>query len=71
MPTSRMKSSGTMISNNFINDLMDCGYSQEKSSYIYEKYKRKNKLDDLQKYIDTKLGIKQAENIESYPLRDF
>ena len=71
MPTSRMKSSGTMISNNFINDLMDCGYSQEKSSYIYEKYKRKNKLNDLQKYIDAKLGIKQAENIESYPLRDF
>lgn len=48
--------------------LIEIGYSKEKATNLYNKYKSWDKVEKLQEYIDTKRSAN--ERYDSYPLRD-
>lgn len=61
--TSRSNSKKTMI-----DMLVETGFSKERATNLYNKYKTWDKLDKLQEYIDAKMSINAK--YDSYPLRD-
>lgn len=61
--TSRSNSKKTMI-----DMLVETGFSKERATNLYNKYKTWDKLDKLQEYIDAKMSINAK--YDSYSLRD-
>lgn len=53
---------------NMIDMLVETGFSRERATNLYNRYKAWGKLEKLQDYIDTKMSINAK--YDSYPLRD-